>query len=110
MFEAVLKSSGRVIVISLIGDLNSKSDLDEKIVQAVNEKPDAIALNCKNLKNIDSTGLGTLIGILKKLKDASIEMAICDINSDINSIFDITKLNHYFKVTTLEEFKGEFGG
>jgi anti-sigma B factor antagonist len=110
MFEATVQKLENSAVVSLNGDLSiqSKFTLEESVEEAVAVNPKAIALNFKNLRNIDSTGLGALLGIYKKLKDNNIEMMICDLRSDINCIFDITKLNMYFKIGTMDEFKAEY--
>lgn len=110
MFEVVSKKEGNVIIITLAGDLNinANPEVDKKIQEAIIEKPSAVAIDCKNLNSIDSTGLGTLIGMSKKLKNSNIDMAICDIPSGVNSIFDITKLKDYFRVTSLSEILKEY--
>ena len=48
--------------------------------------------------NIDSTGLGAMIGVLKKLKTDNKEIYIINPKSNVKKIFTITGLDKIFKV------------
>ena len=49
-------------------------------------------------KNIDSTGLGVMIGILKRLKIENKEVYIENPKSNVRKIFNITGLDKIFKM------------
>ena len=45
---------------------------------------------------MDSSGLGTLVGILKRLKESGGKMAIAGASPQVRRLFDITGLNQVF--------------
>ncbi len=63
---------------------------DEKILD--------MKINLENLDYIDSTGLGAMIGVLKKLKTDNKEIYIINPKSNVKKIFTITGLDKIFKV------------
>ena len=79
--------------VSLQGELDvSTADklADEKILD--------MKINLENLDYIDSTGLGAMIGVLKKLKTDNKEIYIINPKSNVKKIFTITGLDKIFKV------------
>ena len=55
-------------------------------------------INLERLDYIDSTGLGVMIGVLKKLKMDNKEIYILNPKSNVKKIFTITGLDKIFKV------------
>ena len=55
-------------------------------------------INLENLDYIDSTGLGVMIGVLKKIKMDNKEIYIINPKSNVKKIFNITGLDKIFKV------------
>jgi anti-sigma B factor antagonist len=55
-------------------------------------------INLDTLDYIDSTGLGVMIGVLKKLKMDNKEIYILNPKSNVKKIFTITGLDKIFKV------------
>lgn len=51
-----------------------------------------------NCKFIDSTGLGVLVGLLKKCKDNGSDIVLRNLNSDVNKIFHMTRLDQVFNI------------
>lgn len=78
-------------------DTYTSSKIKQDILKLV-EKSSFIIISMEKVKFIDSTGLGILIGILKKVKEKEGEMVIVSPNSYINQIFEITGLYKVFKI------------
>ena len=55
-------------------------------------------INLENLEYIDSTGLGVMIGVLKKLKVGNKDIYILNPRNNVRKIFNITGLDKIFKV------------
>ena len=55
-------------------------------------------INLDKLDYIDSTGLGVMIGVLKKLKTDNKEIHILNPKSNVKKIFTITGLDKIFKM------------
>lgn len=79
-------------------DIYTSNQLKETFVEIFNENPQDIIINTENLDYIDSTGLGVLIGALKRLKTKEKDIYIVNTKSNVRKIFNITGLDKIFKV------------
>lgn len=86
--------------ISIIGemDINSYLIVKERLDEILKDKMADIELNCENLSYIDSTGIGVLIGILKKMKKNEKQISIINAKSNIKRLFNITGLDKIFVI------------
>jgi len=62
-----------------------------------------VLLNLAELKYINSSGLNVIINILTKARKAGGDVAICCVNSKVNELLVITKLNSVFNICESEE-------
>ena len=79
-------------------DVSTADKLKEHLHNLADEKILDMKINLENLDYIDSTGLGAMIGVLKKLKTANKEIYIINPKSNVKKIFTITGLDKLFKV------------
>ena len=64
-----------------------------------------VGINCEAMDSIDSSGLGALISISKKSEGMKADFFLCGLNRGVSSLFDISSLNKYFQVSTVDEFR-----
>lgn len=64
----------------------------------IEEQPVDIKMDFTNLEYIDSTGLGVLIGVLKRLKVNDKDIYVLNARKNVKKIFSITGLDKIFKV------------
>ncbi|GAA0702654.1 STAS domain-containing protein [Paraclostridium ghonii] len=64
----------------------------------IEEQPVDIKIDFTNLEYIDSTGLGALIGVLKRLKVNEKDIYVLNPRKNVKKIFSITGLDKIFKV------------
>ena len=64
----------------------------------IEERPVDIKMDFTNLEYIDSTGLGALIGVLKRLKVNDKDIYVLNARKNVKKIFSITGLDKIFKV------------
>ena len=86
--------------VSLAGelDVSTADELKKSLHKLVDEKNIDMKLNLENLDYIDSTGLGVMIGILKRLKIENTEVYIEKPKHNVRRIFNITGLDKVFKM------------
>ena len=77
-------------------DIYTSPNLRETLRSILDEKIADIRLDCKNLDYIDSTGLGVLIGVLKKLKNENKNIIIVNPKENISKLLKITGLDKIF--------------
>ncbi|MCT4633318.1 MAG: STAS domain-containing protein [Firmicutes bacterium] len=84
--------------IELIGevDISTSSSLKESLNDILNDRETDLKLDCKSLSYIDSTGLGVLIGILKRVKKNDNNISIVNPQTNISKLLNITGLDKIF--------------
>lgn len=84
--------------VEIIGevDIYTAGQLKEAFMDIINEKKENIKINGEKLEYIDSTGLGILIGILKRLKEDEKDIIISNIRPNIKKLLTITGLDKIF--------------
>lgn len=79
-------------------DISTADKLKKELHKLVDEDNIDIRLNLEGLDYIDSTGLGVMIGILKRLKIENKEVYIEKPKSNVRKIFSITGLDKIFRM------------
>lgn len=93
-------TSDNTLQIQPIGevDIYTSPEFKSKIYDLIEEKKVDILINGSGLDYIDSTGLGILMGIYKKLKENNLNIKIINLKPNIYKLFDITGLNKIFNI------------
>ncbi len=91
--SAVLSVNGEV-------DVYTAPTLRERILSAMNEGATTIVIDLSNVSFMDSTGLGILVGALKRMRQADGELhVVCD-SEPVLKIFRVTGLMDVFGVVS----------
>ena len=98
--ESKLNNENDFWDISLKGelDVSTADKLKEYLHNLADEKILDMKINLDKLDYIDSTGLGVMIGVLKKLKTDNKEIHILNPKSNVKKIFTITGLDKICKM------------
>src|SRR6476620_845748 len=99
---------GDVTVVNFI----DRKILDEQNIQIIGEQLFSLAdvdgrrkilLNFGNVEYLSSAALGKLITLNKKLQQAQGKLILCNIDPQIHEVFEITKLDKFFKIMKEEQ-------
>ena len=88
---AVLAVSGEV-------DVATAPKLREQLIELVNNGSIKIVVDLENVEFLDSTGLGVLVGALKRVRTSDGELALVCTEPRILKVFEITGLLSVFAV------------
>lgn len=90
--------------ISLSGeiDIYNAPELKSNLLSLIEEQKGSICMDCRDLKYIDSTGLGVLISALRHVKDYNGHIYIKNLKPYIYKIFTITGLDKVFTIEVQE--------
>ncbi len=99
-----------VCIISLNGELifNEMEEADRVIMEKIVSKPKVMAMNCKKLHSLDSSGLGLFIKFSKEAKKSGVRLVFLDITDHISTLFDVSKLDSIFEIMSEDDFKKTF--
>lgn len=79
-------------------DIFNSDEFKKTILVLLEEKPLNLEFDCENLTYIDSTGLGSLIAVLKKVKSYDGEISLKNVKPSLSKLFKITNLDKVFKI------------
>lgn len=95
------ESRGDLVLCHLDGELDIntapvvKKTFDAKVV---GKKAGKVAVNFKDVTYVDSSGLATLVEILKNMRQYGGKLKLCSLAPKIKSLFEITKLDGLFEI------------
>ncbi len=87
-----------VLTVELIGELDVTSVriLKKRIEQAIDDHKPNVEIECEELEYIDSTGIGALVSLAKKVSEYDAKIKLLDLKSHLKKIFELTKLTRIF--------------
>jgi anti-sigma B factor antagonist len=99
------KDSGGVLVVRVEGQLivGNRQELKSVIQEAVDNGERKFLIDFSKTGYIDSSGLGALVSISKKIREQGGELRLSGLNEDLRSLFELTKLDTLFAITDTPE-------
>jgi len=106
MLELIEEQKGKIT--GLIQDTNRFTatlapDVKTHLVEALKQNGVQLTLNLKNIKFIDSTGIGVLISALKTARQNNSSFVLCSVQHDVMSLLKLMKLDQIFDIDTGEK-------
>jgi anti-sigma B factor antagonist len=74
------------------------ADLREKLMELTNKGNNNFVLNFSNCTFIDSTGLGVLVSIFKKVMETNGNFKIENVDENVMKVFKLTRLDKVFHI------------
>lgn len=97
-FMYCYKNDGGISVIKIKGevDIYTAAEFKKQINAAIEEGCGDIHIDCSQLNYMDSTGLGVLIGALKRLREQGRNIHLKNLQPNVQKLFKITGLDKIF--------------
>ncbi|HKU62511.1 MAG TPA: STAS domain-containing protein [Gemmatimonadales bacterium] len=87
----VVKVEGQLIV-------GNRQELKDLVAAALDKGERRILIDFSQTGYIDSSGLGALVSISKRVREAGGELRLSGLNEDLRSLFELTKLDTLFAI------------
>lgn len=87
-----------VVVLEGEVDIYTSPKLKAALIEALEDKNSDILIDFLKVEYVDSTGLGALISILKKVKENDNMVYVENVKPNIRKLFDITNLDKVFEI------------
>lgn len=84
-------------------DIYTSPVFKDEVLETINKESKDIVINAEKLEYIDSTGLGSVMAILKLMKEKGLNLKIINVRKNIYKLFDITGFS---KVIDVEKVEG----
>ena len=100
MTFTVTNAPNGVIIVSVDGQLivANRNELKDKVLKALETGESKFVLDFSSTEDIDSSGLGVLVSVSKKIREAGGELCLAGLNEDLRMLFELTKLDTLFKI------------
>jgi anti-sigma B factor antagonist len=79
-------------------DVYSAPSFKEELFSVIQDTNKDLVIDGEKLDYIDSTGLGVLIGGLKRMKEKGLSITITKLNPNVHKLFTITALDKPFGI------------
>ena len=92
------RTAGTWTVLDVEGEVDvfTAPKLREKIIALLDEGKDHLVVNLEKVLFMDSTGLGVLVGGLKRVKERNGELALSGAQGTVQRVLSVTGLNAVF--------------
>ena len=90
-----VKEHGAVNVLLIKGNLMGGPEtiaVHETVKKLIEKEQKQVVIDLSNVKWMNSSGLGTIMGCLTSLKSADGDLKLCGVTEKVKSLFMITKL------------------
>ena len=111
MSFSVKKDKNGVVVVGVDGQLivGNRQELKQKVLDELEKGERKFLIDFSQTGYIDSSGLGVLVSLSKKIREQGGELRLANLNDDLQTLFELTKLDTLFAITkTAEEALAEF--
>ena len=100
MSFTVRKDPRGVVVVSVDGQLvvGNRQELKQQVLEALEAGEKKFLVDFANTGYIDSSGLGVLVSLSKKVREAGGELRLAGLNEDLRALFELTKLDTLFPI------------
>lgn len=107
MFHTKVEEKSDVIIIHIEGDFYIEyiDRVEYLWNEQVAKKPKIIAIDCGEIKYIDSTAIGSLVKFLNDAMSKQIRLIMYDLSCPIQKLFEAARLKKHFTLTTKKQFE-----
>ncbi|MCG6955651.1 MAG: STAS domain-containing protein [Gemmatimonadetes bacterium] len=97
--------NGGVTLVEVEGQLivGNRQELKQKVLEHLEGGDRKFVIDFSNTGYIDSSGLGVLVSLSKKIREQGGELRLSSLNEDLRTLFELTKLDTLFKIADTKE-------
>lgn len=91
---------GEVTVVDVTGQLivGNRQELRQTVLDELRGGARRFLIDFTGTAYIDSSGLGVLVSLSKKIREAGGELRLSNLSEDLRTLFELTKLDTLFRI------------
>lgn len=91
---------GDVTVVNVQGQLivGNRQELKQRVLEELEHGARRFVIDFANTGYIDSSGLGVLVSLSKKIREQGGALRLSGLNEDLRTLFELTKLDTLFEI------------
>ncbi len=100
-----IRKSGNACVVEVEGQLivGNRQELKQLVLDELERGDRKFLIDFTQTGYIDSSGLGVLVSLSKKIREAGGELRLAGLNEDLRTLFELTKLDTLFNIVASRE-------
>jgi anti-sigma B factor antagonist len=100
-----IHKEGDVCVVGVEGQLivGNRQELKQKVLDEIERGERKFLVDFSQTGYIDSSGLGVLVSLSKKIREHGGELRLTNLNEDLKTLFELTKLDTLFQIAETRE-------
>jgi anti-sigma B factor antagonist len=97
--------NGEVTLVEVEGQLlvGNRQELKQQVLDRLEGGDRKFVIDFANTGYIDSSGLGVLVSLSKKIREQGGELRLSSLNEDLRTLFELTKLDTLFRIADTKE-------
>ena len=94
------KDKRGVVMVGVDGQLivGNRQELKQKVLDALDVGAKKFVIDFTKTGYIDSSGLGVLVSLSKKIREQGGDLRLAGLNEDLQTLFELTKLDTLFAI------------
>jgi anti-sigma B factor antagonist len=94
-----------VTIIEVDGQLivGNRQELKQMVLDAIDKGARKVLVDFERTGYIDSSGLGVLVSLAKKIREGGGDLRLANLNDDLQTLFELTKLDTLFQISQSRE-------
>jgi anti-sigma B factor antagonist len=96
-----VKKAGDVTIFEVEGTLivGNRQELKQKVIEEIEAGARKVLVDFEKTTYIDSSGLGVLVSLAKKIRESGGDLRLANLNDDLQTLFELTKLDTLFQIS-----------
>ena len=101
MSFATRKDPKGILVVEVDGQLivGNRQEFKQRVLDALDSGERKFLVDFTRTGYIDSSGLGVLVSLSKKIRDEGGDLRLAGLNEDLKTLFELTKLDTLFAIS-----------
>ena len=94
-----------VTIVEVEGQLivGNRQELKQLVLDAIDKGAKKVLVDFARTGYIDSSGLGVLVSLAKKIREGGGDLRLANLNDDLQTLFELTKLDTLFQISQTRE-------
>ncbi|MEK7400987.1 MAG: STAS domain-containing protein [Gemmatimonadota bacterium] len=99
------KKQDGVVIMEIEGQLivGNRQELKQKLLEELEKGGRKFLVDFAKTGYIDSSGLGVLVSLSKKIREQGGDLRLANLNDDLKTLFELTKLDTLFQIADTRE-------
>lgn len=95
-----ISKQGDVTIVEVTGQLivGNRQELKDAVLKELEGGGRKFLVDFTDTAYIDSSGLGVLVSLSKKIREKGGELRLSNLNDDVRTLFELTKLDTLFRI------------